>query len=40
MSKQSVFRSPMSEFLRSSPMSEVSTGDRHGKCEAVESVII
>jgi hypothetical protein len=28
------------EFLRSSPTSEVSIGDRHGKCEDVESVII
>jgi hypothetical protein len=28
------------EFLRSSPTSEVSIGDRHGKCEDVKCVII
>jgi hypothetical protein len=50
MSRQSVFGSSSTsqflgsssreEFLRSSPTSEVSIGDRHGKCEGVKCVII
>jgi hypothetical protein len=46
MSKQSVFRKRLYERIRKqqslevSSESEVSIGDRHGKCEDVESVII
>jgi hypothetical protein len=41
MSKQSVSRKEFYEsFLRSSPTSEVSIGDRHGKCDDAKCVII
>jgi hypothetical protein len=41
MSTQSVFRKQLYErILRSSPTSEVSIGDRHGKCEDAKCVII
>jgi hypothetical protein len=39
--KKSVFRKQLYEgVLRSSPASEVSIGDRHGKCEDAKCVII
>jgi hypothetical protein len=39
--KKSVFRKQLYErVLRSSPTSEVSIGDRHGKCEDVKCMII
>jgi hypothetical protein len=39
--KNAVFRKQLYErVLRSSPTSEVSIGDRHGKCEDVKCVII
>jgi hypothetical protein len=41
MSKQSVLRrSPRDQFVRSSPTSDVSIGDRHRKCEDAKCVII
>jgi hypothetical protein len=39
--KKAVFRKQLYEpVLRSSPTSEVSIGDRHGKCENAKCVII
>jgi hypothetical protein len=41
MSRQSVFRKQLYErVIRSSPTSEVSIGDRHGKCEDAMCLII